>query len=146
MVYGQAPPTIRHFLPRECHITAVAEELSGRDAVLRCLKGNLVRAQQQMVKFANRRRRELEFSVGDRVFFKVRPYRQTSVAKQDHHKLLAKFYGPFKVEQRVGPSAYRLKLPASGRIHPVFHVSQLRQVIGEHPVEARVTCELGNSN
>lgn len=90
------------FLPGECCIDVVVEELSGRDVMLRCLKKNLAHAKQQMVKFANRQWRELEFSVGDRVILKVMPYHQTSIASQTEHKLAAKFYGPFKVEHRVG--------------------------------------------
>lgn len=57
------------------------------------------------------------------------------MARQSHHKLAAKFYGPFVVERRVVPTAYRLILPASSRIHHVFHVSKLRRVVGEDPVE-----------
>lgn len=129
-------------MPGEFHVAAVAEELSGWDAMLHRLKGNLEKAQQQMVKFANRHRRELEFSVGDRVFLKVGPYCQISIKSQTHHKLAAKFYGPFEIEHRVGPSAYRLKLPDSSRIHPVFHVSQLRLVLGEHPVDAELPLSL----
>ncbi|XP_051120403.1 uncharacterized protein LOC127244109 [Andrographis paniculata] len=140
-VYGREPPTIRRFLPRECQMAAVADVLSSRDVMINHLKKNLEQAQQQMTKYANKRRRALVYVVGDRVCLKVRPHRQTSVARRPHHKLAAHFYGPFAVEGRVGQAAYKLTLPPSSRIHPVFHISQLRRVVGEHPVAS----ELPNS-
>ena len=45
-------------------------------------------------------------------------------------KLAKRFYGPFKVIERVGPVAYRLQLPENACIHPVFHCSVLKQFQG----------------
>ena len=43
------------------------------------------------------------------------------------HKLWRKFCGPYKILKKIGTQAYRLKFPDMWRIHPVFHVSLLKQ-------------------
>ena len=56
-------------------------------------------------------------------------------AKKDN-KLSPKYYGPYNVLQKIGTMAYKLELPASSRVHPVFYVSCLNKVIGENlPVQ-----------
>jgi hypothetical protein len=42
-----------------------------------------------------------------------------------------KYYGPYKVLQKIGTMVYKLELPASLQIHPIFHVSCLKRVIGD---------------
>lgn len=66
---------------------------------------------------------ERSFQVGDKVFLKVQPYLQNSLASRHNQKLALKYYGPYTVLSRVGEVAYRLDLPASSRIHNVIHVS-----------------------
>ena len=51
-------------------------------------------------------------------------------AKKDN-KLSPKYYGLYKVLQKIGTMAYKLELPASSWVHPVFHVSCLNKVIGD---------------
>ncbi|XP_071704634.1 uncharacterized protein [Rutidosis leptorrhynchoides] len=46
-----------------------------------------------------------------------------------------KFYGPFIIIERIGAAAYKLQLPESAKIHPIFHVSLLKKAIGNAPVE-----------
>ena len=46
------------------------------------------------------------------------------------------YYGPYKVLQNIGTMAYKSKLPTSSWVHPIFHVSCLKKVIGENiPVQ-----------
>ena len=87
----------------------------------------LLTAKSLQKSYAYRRRRPLEFEVGDHVFLKVMPKR--GVVRFDKQgKLTPRYIGPFEVLERVGTVAYRLALPPSlSSVHEVFHVSMLRK-------------------
>ncbi|XP_073035231.1 uncharacterized protein [Primulina eburnea] len=84
-------------------------------------------AQDRQASYANKRRRPLEFQVGDYVFLKVSPFRGTM--RFGHKgKLAPRYIGPYMIIERIGTLAYRLDLPQSlSLIHNVFHVSMLRK-------------------
>lgn len=135
VVYGRQAPNLRRFLSNETKVAAVATELSDRDEALSQLKQHLLRAQQQMKKYADLSRRDVKFDIGEWVFLKLRPHKQHSVIRRIHQKLAARFYGPFQILDKIGEVAYKLKLPDESKIHSVFHVSLLKRAVGNYKVQ-----------
>jgi len=108
------------------------------------IRKRLQTAQSRQKSYADKRRRDLEFSVGDCVFLKVSPTKGVFRSGKKG-KLSPRFIGPYEILERIGAVAYRLVLPPNlSAIHPVFHVSMLRKympdpshVLEVHPVELR---------
>lgn len=111
-------------------VSALDEQLQERDLILQELKAQLLLAQAKMKITADAKRREVQFQEGDLVYLKVRPYRRKTLAARPNEKLAPKFYGHFAVEKKIGLVAYKLALPPTCNIHPIFHVYQLRKVEG----------------
>lgn len=131
IVYGQPPPIHLPYVPGESKVQVVAKCLEDREKMLLLLKFHLLRAQHRMKQQADKHRSERSFNIGDKVYLKLQPYRQNSVVTRSSPKLAPKFYGPYEVLDKVGVVAYKLKLPSSSKVHPVFHVSQLKKAIGD---------------
>ena len=64
------------------------------------------------------------------MFVKLQPYRFPSLAKRPNEKLSSSYYGSYKVLERIGSIAYGLELPSYSKINNVFHISQLKKLIG----------------
>ena len=142
-IYGRPPPTFKQFMPGEIKVPAVEDALRERDEIMRQLKCNLDRAQHRMKTTTDKHRRELHLQVSDMALVKLQPYRQHSVQGRKNHKLSAKYYGPYKVVAIIGKVSYRLELPTTSRVHPVFHVSFLKKVFGQHSAVVEFPTDVG---
>jgi hypothetical protein len=118
-------------LPQDTN-TSVAEVIQNRELHLKSLKEHLAKAQNKMKLMADRKRTDLTFAVGDQVLLKIQPYTQSSVANRPFPKLAYKYFGPYRVLERIGSAAYRLELPDGAMIHPVFHISQLKPFVADY--------------
>jgi hypothetical protein len=93
------------------------------------VRENLRVAQSRQKSYANHRRRELSFEVGDFIYLKVSPMRGLRRLKV-RGKLALRFIGPFKILEKRGEVAYQLELPPQlSDVHNVFHVSQLKKCL-----------------
>ena len=93
------------------------------------VRENLRIAQSRQESYTDKRRRDLEFEVGDFVYLKVSPIRGLRRFKVKG-KLSPRYIGPFKIIDRKGEVAYQLELPERlSDVHNVFHVSQLKKCL-----------------
>jgi len=85
-------------------------------------KDNMARSQERYAAQANKHRRPVDFGVGDKVWVTTKYWKNDRPSR----KLANQMEGPYEILEQVGHS-FRLKLPESMKIHPVFHAEKLRK-------------------
>ena len=129
-----ASPFVANFgeQPRLCALDPLPTSAPAADAlaermaeVTTRLQQQLETAQQGQRRAANARRRHRSLAVGEYAWLSTKHLPPLGECK----KLDPRFLGPFKVLACINEVTYKLDLPASMRIHPVFHVSLLRPYV-----------------
>ncbi|GJX89559.1 putative reverse transcriptase domain-containing protein, partial [Tanacetum coccineum] len=93
------------------------------------IKEKLKAARDRQKSYAEKDRKPLEFEVGDRVMLKVSPWKGV-IHFGKKGKLAPRYVGPFEILERIGPVAYRLRLPKElSGVHDTF-MSQTRKMFG----------------
>ncbi|KAL0546138.1 hypothetical protein IC582_016044 [Cucumis melo] len=107
------------------------ELVQSTNEAIQKIRSRMHTAQSRQKSYADVRRKDLEFEIGDKVFLKVAPMKGV-LRFERRGKLSPRFVGPFEILERIGPVAYRLALPPSlSTVHDVFHVSMLRKYVSD---------------
>ncbi len=88
-------------------------------------KEHIAQAQQKQIKYANQHRKEITFEENDLVLLSTQHLNTNNRSP----KLLAKFIGPFRITTKLSDVVYKLDLPPNFKVHPVFHISKLKQYV-----------------
>lgn len=95
---------------------------------------NIKKANQSYIKYYNQsREQQPDYNIGSKVWLS----RRFITTKRPSSKLDYTKLGPFEVIDKVGTRAFRLKLPETMKIHPVFHVSLLEPFV-ESTIPGRI--------
>nr|GEV67822.1 putative reverse transcriptase domain-containing protein [Tanacetum cinerariifolium] len=95
------------------------------------IKDRLKVARDRQKSYADKRRKPLDFSVGDYVLLKVSPWKGV-VRLGKKGKLAPRFVGPFEIIKKVGHVAYRLNSPKElNGDHDTFHASNLKRCLAD---------------
>ncbi|GKC98147.1 putative reverse transcriptase domain-containing protein [Tanacetum coccineum] len=98
------------------------------------IKQRMQTARDRQKSYADRKRKPMEFQVGDKVMLKVLPWKGV-VRFGKRGKSNPRYVGPFKVLGKVGEVAYKLELPEElSRVHNTFHVSNLKKCYADEPL------------
>ncbi|GJS41413.1 putative reverse transcriptase domain-containing protein [Tanacetum coccineum] len=98
------------------------------------IKHHLQASRDRQKSYVDRRRKPLEFQVGDKVMLKVSLWKEV-IRFGKRGKLNPRYIGPFKILTKVGTVAYRLELPEKlSRAHSTFHVSNLKKCLSDEPL------------
>ncbi|KAD4180332.1 hypothetical protein E3N88_28923 [Mikania micrantha] len=99
------------------------------------IRNRMAAARDRQKSYAGKRRKPLEFQVGDRVLLKVSPWKGI-IRFGKRSKLNRRYIGPFEILKWVGSVAYQLNLPAElDGVHNVFHVSNLKKCLSDETLE-----------
>ena len=127
--YGKHPH-MPASLPAVSTVPKALKFTQSQQFMLKKAKACLEAAQQRHRHYADQHRRDVQFKVHQKVMLSTKNLNLAGKSPGSK-KLLPLWIGPFEVVELVGKAACKLKLPASLKVHDVFHVSLLKDFHGE---------------
>jgi len=94
--------------------------------MIKSAKDALMEVQDHQTKYANQHRHHQIFKEGDQVLLSMRNINNPIDRNRPTKKLTPRFAVPYAIIKVISTTAYKLDLPVTIKIHPVFHVSLLK--------------------
>src|SRR5271169_5792359 len=124
---GQHPNTpITTTMETSNRVPAADDFINHWNAMMKIAKDSLMEAQDRQAKYANQYRRHQEFKEGDQVLLSMRNINNPVDRNRPTKKLTNRFAGPYTIIKVISTTVYKLDLPNTMKIHPVFHISLLK--------------------
>jgi hypothetical protein len=129
VLYGRWCSTTLNWIELGEKVVFIPDIVDEAEATIHRIQDNLKVVKSRQESYANKRRRPLQFEVGDRVYQKVSPMKGIKRFGVKG-KLSPRCIGPFPILGRCGTMAYKLELlPSLAGVHDIFHVSQLKKCL-----------------
>ncbi|KAA3460512.1 DNA/RNA polymerases superfamily protein [Gossypium australe] len=109
-IVGRGNPDFRGYAKGLCFGFPGLELVTDTEDKVKLIRARLKEASDRQKSYADLKRRDIEFAVGDKVFLKVSPWKKV-LRFGRKGKLSPRFIGSYKVLKRAGPVAYQLELP-----------------------------------
>jgi hypothetical protein len=148
---GQEPLVPVDLLCEKKEVSVKTLEMASRSPVVdeffESMRSNLRFAQEQLKEaqdvqkaYADKKRREVSFKVGDKVMLPTGYFAKDNNLTRPNAAMRQRYMGPYRVKTVLSPVVYELELPKGARVHPVVHVSKLNiyydpDQVGRHKVE-----------
>ena len=127
-LYGQDCLTPLKWTDPLLKVQASKEMLDEMQQQTDLIRQEIKTAQDRQKSYADLKRSQRIFEVGDMVFLRVKPKR-SSISLGKYRKLSARYCGPYAITKKINDQAYQLQLPSHLKVHNVFHVSLLKKYV-----------------
>ena len=121
LMYGLNPSMPINMLDNHSKVPAPEDFIKTMSEAITTAQNNIIKAQIQQKKHADKHRRDHQFKIGDLVLLSNR-----NIPSDRSAKLNPKFEGPFRITTKFGDNSFKLDLPDKTRIHATFHASLLK--------------------
>jgi hypothetical protein len=129
VLYGRRCCTPLNWIELGEKVIFVPDLVEQAETTVRHNQDNLRAAKLCKETYANKRRRSLEFKVGNHVYLRVLPMKGVKRFGVKG-KLAPRYNGPFPILEKCWTVAYKLDLPPSlAGVHDIFQVSQLKKCL-----------------